>query len=774
MKNNNKQIMYSMIGIALLLIGVVGLSYAFFNYTRTGQANTLKTGNISFNSTQDNTISLTNVFPTSSTNLNSTNSDTVTINITGDTDYSEGIEYKVTLDQVNNTINGKEVPISFNVTASDLGTKDSSYYTNRGGATPIYNLTEKGQVEDGKYILVGYIPSGSTGVNGSIDITAFIDGDRVAISDTVSRIENGNLIYGETPGDWIVGRTVLTTTEWNSFNSNSISFKVKVEANEGIWVEEETYFVMKNLYSDSNWTGIRANITSIEFHKDGVAPKNYITSFDVTDVTSAGPVTLYTIDDGFGNDTYKAIVVADDVIYAPDNSQRMFRYMSKLVTFNSNNFKVDNVSNMMQIFDNCASLVNIDSLSTWNTSNVSGTGMMAMFMGCSNLVNVNGLVNLDTSNVTQMYYLFKGCTNLNNIDGLVNWDTSNVTSMGFMFEGCSNLTNIDALSNWNTSNVIAMQQLFLECANLSNLDGLKKWNVEKVENMSMMFKGCINIEEIDLSGWITTSLNNMAQMFGMFNSDGTQRFDSKLKKIILSDKFDTSKVTDMYAVFANNTLLEEIASLLYFDTKNVLDMASMFQNCESLKNISGLAKWNVENVTDMSNLFRNCINLTDISALSSWNVSNVTKMYYMFGIGGNDRSSKTGDPVIDFSPLANWNVSNVTNMMSMFLNVNIKSYNVFINWNVGKVQDFNNMFNATSASTVTTLTGLENWDVSSATNMEGMFADNFSLTDASAINNWNINSSINFTNMFVHTPVHPEFTQVQGTWDSGGTFTPNA
>ena len=111
MKNNNKQVMYSIIGIAILLISVVGLTYSFFNYTRNGTANTLKTGNISFNSTQDNTISLTNVFPTSSNSLNSTNSDTVTINITGDTTYSEGIEYKVTLDQVNNTINGKEVPI---------------------------------------------------------------------------------------------------------------------------------------------------------------------------------------------------------------------------------------------------------------------------------------------------------------------------------------------------------------------------------------------------------------------------------------------------------------------------------------------------------------------------------------------------------------------------------------------------------------------------------------------------------------------------------------
>ena len=125
-----------------MLLGTI--TYAFFNYTRIGITNTIKVGRIAFNSTQNNTISLTNVFPTSSTNLNSTNSDTVTINITGDTDYSEGIEYKVTLDQVNNTINNKEVPISIKATATNLGTEDSDYYTNRENKTKIYLLNECG------------------------------------------------------------------------------------------------------------------------------------------------------------------------------------------------------------------------------------------------------------------------------------------------------------------------------------------------------------------------------------------------------------------------------------------------------------------------------------------------------------------------------------------------------------------------------------------------------------------------------------------------------
>lgn len=35
-EKNNKKVMYSIIGIAILLISLVGVTYSFFNYTRTG------------------------------------------------------------------------------------------------------------------------------------------------------------------------------------------------------------------------------------------------------------------------------------------------------------------------------------------------------------------------------------------------------------------------------------------------------------------------------------------------------------------------------------------------------------------------------------------------------------------------------------------------------------------------------------------------------------------------------------------------------------------
>ena len=512
MKDNKKRNLIIGIISLVFLIGVVGITYAFFNYTKTSDNNVLQVGTIEFSSTQTY-IDLQNVFPTTKTNLNSTNSDTATITITGDTTYEQGIEYKVTIEAVNNTINGKELPISLNISANNLGTNSSNYYNERGSTTNVYKLTEEGEAYNGKYVIVGYIKPDTTGVNGSINITAFIDTNKIVISDTYDGTGTG--LMGTTDEE-VAGREVFTTTEWNSFNSsNPLSFKVKVEAQEGIWVEPEKFLTMKNLYSDSNWSAIRANITSIEFHKDSIAPANPITSFDVTDTTSdssKGNITLYTVDDGLGNNTYKAIVVANDTIYAPEDSSSLFKSMSNLATFDSKNFKVDNSINMKKMFDNCENLTNIDSLSNWNVSNVMNVDYM--FQSNLNINNLNALSNWNVSNVKTMIGMFNICSNLSDINFLSNWNVGNVTSMQGMFSNNPNIDNLNALSNWNVGNVTSMQGMFSNNPNIDNLNALSNWNVSNVENMNMMFSSCGGLD--DASGINDWNINPNATFKNMF------------------------------------------------------------------------------------------------------------------------------------------------------------------------------------------------------------------------------------------------------------------
>ena len=161
---------------------------------------------------------------------------------------TSGEEYLITLTGVNNKINvgtenEKTIPLNFIASVSDtgnIGTSSNDYYNARNSkTTSIYTLTESGKVSEGQYIIAGYIRPGVAEVNGSIQIKAYIDGDKIAISDT---LENGAINVpgydNGTTSNWVNGRTVLTTTEWNNLQSNPVSFKIKAEDNEGIWVPE--------------------------------------------------------------------------------------------------------------------------------------------------------------------------------------------------------------------------------------------------------------------------------------------------------------------------------------------------------------------------------------------------------------------------------------------------------------------------------------------------------------------------------------------------------
>ena len=66
--NSSKQVLLSVLGIAVLVVAVVGVSFAFFTYSKNGtNNNTLTTGSIFFNFIEGNAINLTNQFPMDNT-----------------------------------------------------------------------------------------------------------------------------------------------------------------------------------------------------------------------------------------------------------------------------------------------------------------------------------------------------------------------------------------------------------------------------------------------------------------------------------------------------------------------------------------------------------------------------------------------------------------------------------------------------------------------------------------------------------------------------------
>ena len=231
--NSSKQILLSVIGVAILVVAVVGVSFAFFNYTRTGAANTVRTGTISFN-TSNSVINITNIFPIAKGDVatDATNVGTGTVTITGSTNYSNGIDFTVTAEDVSSNIgttSGK-LPISIAVSTTDLsGVK--AFGSNSGTMT-VNSYEDGATITSGSVLTSGRIPANAS-INGTITIKAYIDEAGVAISDTYNGPSSTPTDNMGTTSTWVDGRTVLTTAQWNALASTPASFKIRVVANEG-------------------------------------------------------------------------------------------------------------------------------------------------------------------------------------------------------------------------------------------------------------------------------------------------------------------------------------------------------------------------------------------------------------------------------------------------------------------------------------------------------------------------------------------------------------
>ena len=101
------------------------------------------------------------------------------------------------------------------------------------------------------------------------------------------------------------------------------------------------------------------------------------------------------------------------------------------------------------------------------------------YSSATNLTTVKGLDKLGISELwnNQMVYVFGSCSSLVEVQGLSSWDTSKVKAMAGMFHKCSSLKSLD-ISGWKTSSVTTMQFMFDGCSNLSlNCSG---WDVSSV------------------------------------------------------------------------------------------------------------------------------------------------------------------------------------------------------------------------------------------------------------------------------------------------------
>ena len=121
---------------------------------------------------------------------------------------------------------------------------------------------------------------------------------------------------------------------------------------------------------------------------------------------------------------------------------------------------------------------------------------------------------------------------------------------------------------------------------------IRDLDVSLIEDLYALFRDiAAGVKTLDLSGWKTSGVKNMGDMFYGCRS---------LESLNVSG----------------------------WDTSNVVDTSSMFFDCIELKSLD-LSDWDTSNVEDMSKMFYNCYELKSLD-LSGWNVSNVKDMDWMF------------------------------------------------------------------------------------------------------------------------------------------------
>ncbi len=324
-----------------------------------------------------------------------------------------------------------------------------------------------------------------------------------------------------------------------------------------------------------------------------------------------------------------------------------------------------------QWFRDLQNLKQVD-IAKLDTSKV--TNMWGMFSGCSSLKSLD-LSKFDTSKVTDMNAMFSGCSSLKSLD-LSKFDTSKVKDMDSMFWGCSSLGAID-LSKFDTSQVVDASLMFGGCSSLKSLAFPASFKAGMVENMWGMFLDCSSLKTLDLSGFDTSKVTDMSAMFSGCSS---------LEIVVFPAALETKLVTNMEGMFSGCSSLKSL-DLSKFDTSKVTDMGSMFSGCSSLKDIQFPATFTTDWVTDMSHMFEGCTSLKSLD-LSKFDTSKVTDM------GGMFNGSSSLEAVVFPAALE---TKLVTTMNSMFYDCSsLKSLDLS-KFNTARVTDMTYMFSGCSS-----------------------------------------------------------------------------
>lgn len=195
---------------------------------------------------------------------------------------------------------------------------------------------------------------------------------------------------------------------------------------------------------------------------------------------------------------------------------------------------------------------------------VIGSGYLSkFFQGDKSLLSIEGLDKWNTSNVSAMDYMFDS-TGVQSLD-LSSWDVSNVEYFTAMFQGMNAMSALN-VSGWNTKSAIDMSSMFRNTYKLVNLD-VQSFNTSNVSNMSMMFQSS-GVTSLDLSKWNVSNVTDMSRMMSM----------ASVKTLNMSN-WNLNKVSNMGLMFEGSKLTSVSMSDIV-KAPSTVNQGNMFRNAQ--------------------------------------------------------------------------------------------------------------------------------------------------------------------------------------------------
>ncbi|MCB5220787.1 bacterial Ig-like domain-containing protein [Lactiplantibacillus pentosus] len=167
-----------------------------------------------------------------------------------------------------------------------------------------------------------------------------------------------------------------------------------------------------------------------------------------------------------------------------------------------------------------------------------------------------------------------------------------------------------------------MDGLFANFKNVEQYIGLEKIDTSQVRMMDRVFYNNISLTTLDLSGWDTSSVVWMNNLFGV-----AVPLSSKLVTLNLNG-WNTSKVTDMTNMFIYTSSLKTVIGLDKFNTEKVTRMFNMF--CGAGFTVLDISNFSSASLVDMGAMFAVMPNVTNIIFGSQFDTKRVEEFRLAF------------------------------------------------------------------------------------------------------------------------------------------------